>query len=88
MIALVSSKSLRRSDTYPEETRRSKSSASEVVRVDPENAVGFHVSIFPSDILEVFDVKQIRMVTGRINNNNFNGSIPDFIQNWKGLKRP
>ncbi|KAK4857117.1 hypothetical protein QYF36_024642 [Acer negundo] len=44
--------------------RRSRSSALEVVRVYPQNAIGFQVSIFPGDdVLEVFDVKQIRMVT-------------------------
>ncbi|TXG65245.1 hypothetical protein EZV62_006520 [Acer yangbiense] len=31
--------------------------------------------------------KLINLQQLRINDNNFNGRIPDFIQNWKGLRR-
>ncbi|KAK0594515.1 hypothetical protein LWI29_001940 [Acer saccharum] len=33
------------------------------------------------------ELAKLKNLTQLINDNNFNGRIPDFIQNWKGLRR-
>ncbi|KAK3212039.1 hypothetical protein Dsin_016745 [Dipteronia sinensis] len=47
----------------------------------------FSQSAFEGEDLAYEKVLRLAANDSKINDNDFNGSIPDFIQNWKGLRR-